>query len=53
MTSSRLLVHVSSQTVRNRLHEGGIRAFSGTCAHRPVPCSSVHDMIRLQYRLDL
>ena len=33
-------VHVSEQTVRNRLHKG-LTSSSGTCAHRPAPCSSI------------
>ncbi|KAI3370054.1 hypothetical protein L3Q82_024855 [Scortum barcoo] len=34
-------VHVSAQTVRNRLHEGGMRARrpqDGGCAYSPTPC---------------
>ncbi|KAI3376427.1 hypothetical protein L3Q82_016432 [Scortum barcoo] len=34
-------VHVSAQTVRNRLHEGGMRARTSTgggCAYSPTPC---------------
>ena len=34
-------VHVSDQTVRNRLHACGLTSSSGICAHSPVPCSSI------------
>ncbi|KAM7406328.1 hypothetical protein PAMP_000712 [Pampus punctatissimus] len=33
-------VNVSTQTIRNRLHEGGLTACSGPCAHCPAPWSS-------------
>ncbi len=45
MTSSRPLVWMSlTKTIRNRLHEGGLRArrpSSGPCAHCPAPWSSI------------
>ena len=33
--------HVSDQTVRNRLHEGGMMSSCGTYAYSPAPCNSI------------
>jgi len=44
-------VNISDQTIRNRLHEGGLRALtssSGPCAHCPAPWSSFVSAIEHQ-----